>query len=260
MKGQLLFLGTGGSLGVPVVGCTCPICKSDNPRNKRLRTAAFLKVGGRHFFIDVGPDFRYQALRSHIDHVDGIIFTHSHYDHVGGFDDLRPFYYKKQQPLVALASKATAEDIKMRFDYIFKEGHPYEKFTPRLEFHYLPSALHGEINFLGVPFRYVTYEQGHTPVNGFCAGSIAYLTDIHEYDPSIFDHLKGIETLVLSALRFTPSPLHLSLDEAVEFSLKVGAKQVWFTHISHDVDHEKANAYLPSNIQLAYDGLEIDFG
>lgn len=258
MKGKLRFLGTGGSLGVPIVGCSCTTCQSESAYNWRLRPSILISRDGKQFLVDAGPDFRQQALRYNIQNLDGILFTHAHYDHTAGVDDLRAIYYKRQAPLPALASVSTASEIKSRFDYIFQTGHAYEKFVPRVDFQLLAGET-GDVDFQGLPVHYVTYEQGKMPVNGFCIGSMGYITDICRFSPTIFDQLKGIKTLIISALRFTPSPLHLSIDEAIDFSLQVGAEQVWLTHISHDLDHEKTNAYLPSNIRVAYDGLEIDF-
>lgn len=258
MKGRLLFLGTGASLGIPVIGCPCEVCQSTSHFNKRLRPSALISVHQKQFLIDPGPDFRQQALKYHIDALDGIIITHAHHDHTAGFDDLRALYYRHKKPLPILLSDATARDIKARFYYLFQTGNPYEKFAPRIDFQFLPD-LEGDTVFEGVPIHYLTYEQGEMPVNGFRFGNLAYLSDIRVYSPTIFNHLVGVKTLIISALRHEPSPLHLSVKEAVEFAAQTGAEQVWLTHISHDLDHAKTNAVLPPHVKLAYDGLELDF-
>jgi phosphoribosyl 1,2-cyclic phosphate phosphodiesterase len=258
MRGRLLFLGTGGSLGIPMVGCDCPVCSSNSPLNKRWRPSVLVKIDGKQFLIDAGPDFRSQALHYHIKTLDGVLLTHAHHDHTAGIDDLRVFYYKMRRPLPVLLSNETAEDIKMRYYYIFQSGHPYEKFTARLDLQILP-ASEGDTIFEGVPITYVTYEQGGMAVNGFRFGNLAYLSDIRNFPSTIFKHLIGIKILVISALRHDPSPLHFSVDEAIDFAREVGAEMVWLTHISHELDHDQTNNYLLSHIRVAYDGLEIDF-
>jgi phosphoribosyl 1,2-cyclic phosphate phosphodiesterase len=258
MKGHLLFLGTGGSLGVPVIGCKCEACCSPSPYNKRTRSSVLVKWKEKSFLIDVGPDFRYQALRYQIQTFDGVLLTHAHHDHTAGIDDLRAIYYKKDQPLPVLLSVETAKDIQMRDYYMFNPTHLYDTMDKKLQLHFLPEA-EGQIEFENVPLTYVSYEQGGLTVNGFRFGQLAYISDIRHFPATIFQYLDGVKTLIVSALKFTPSPLHFSVDEAVDFAHKVGAERTWLTHISHELEHEKANAYLPSNIQLAYDGLEIDF-
>lgn len=259
MIGQLIFLGTGGSMGVPVIGCRCAVCLSTNPFNQRLRPSALLKIDDKKILIDAGPDFRMQALRQNISSLDGLILTHAHHDHTAGVDDLRALYYKREGPLPILLSEETSKELLMRFAYLFNTN-PYRKDPrSRLSLQILKDKQ-GEDIFEGIKFSYVTYEQGGMLVNGFRFGSMAYLSDIRNYEESIFDYLVGVETLIISALRFTSSPLHFSVDEAVDFANRINAKAVWLTHISHELDHEKANAYLPEHIKLAYDGLTIDFG
>lgn len=259
MKGKLLFTGTGASLGVPLIGCECSVCRSPSLYNQRLRTAAFVNYSNKNFLIDTGPDFRSQALKYQIKTIDGIIFTHAHHDHTAGIDDLRAFYYQTRKPLPILASSATIAELKQRYNYLFQAKSAEDgKTISYFDIHLLPE-LNGELIFEGCPLTYVTYQQGGMTVNGFRFGNLAYLSDIHEFQPSIFNYLKGLETLVISALRHIPSALHLSVSEAVEFVKQAGAKKGWLTHISHELEHQQTNAALPSSIQLAYDGLEIDF-
>lgn len=256
MKGKLLFLGTGSSVGVPIIGCKCAVCQSNNRLNKRLRPSALVTFENKRFLIDVGPDFRQQALTNQISDVDGILFTHSHYDHSGGIDELRVLAYLQKKPLPILLSNETYEDIKKRFFYLFP---PFDKGPSKFDIHLLPSN-EGSIQFEESEIRYISYVQANMLVNGFCFGSLAYLSDIREFSPSIFDHLRGIDTLVISALRYESTALHFSVEEAIYFINKVGAKRAWLTHLSHDIDHEGGNALLPPHIRLAYDGLEIEFG
>lgn len=254
MSNTFLFLGTGGSLGVPIVGCDCPICHSTSSYNNRLRSSALVKIDGKQLLIDAGPDFRQQALRYHIEMIDGLLLTHAHHDHIAGVDDLRPIYYRRKEPLPILLSEDTAQDIIRRYYYLMESEDPIKK----IHFHLLP-ALEGEIVFEEIAIGYMSYHQGHTRVNGFRFGDLAYVSDIRSYPESIFEQLRGIKTLIISALRFTPSQLHLSVDEAVAFAERSGASQTWLTHISHELDHDKTNSYLPGHIKMAYDGLEINF-
>lgn len=256
MKETLLFLGTGASLGIPVIGCECEVCQSTSPYNQRLRSSALIQCQGKVFLIDVGPDFRQQALKYHIKTLDGVLFTHAHQDHTAGIDDLRAIRYRRETPLPVLASAATAYDITERFSYLFKMKE--EKAFTVFDLQILPQ-LEGEIVFEGVPLTYVAYQQGGMWVNGFRFGNLAYLSDIRIFAPSIFDYLKGVDTIIISALRQSASPLHLSVEEAIAFIDQAGAKQGWLTHISHDLEYHQTNHLLPSHIRMAYDGLEIDF-
>lgn len=258
-QGKFLFLGSGGSMGIPIIGCECPICTSDSSFNKRLRPSALITLGEKTVLVDCGPDFRLQALGYGIKTLDGVIITHAHQDHTGGIDDLRIYTFRRGgTPLPCLLSKSTLDDLKYRFYYIYKDAGDYQKLTTAFE-NIVLDGTEGNLNFLGMDIQYVTYEQGGMPVNGFRFGDLAYLTDIKNFDESIFKSLKNLKTLIISALRFIPSHLHLSVDEAVDFAHRVGAEQTYFTHIGHELEYEKTNAVLPANIQLAYDGLELTF-
>lgn len=255
---RLLFLGTGSSIGVPVIACRCETCTSANPFNKRLRSSVLLKIDQTTLLIDAAPDLRQQALKFKIEKIDGVLFTHAHHDHTAGIDDLRTFHFINKKPLPCLASEVTAADLKMRYYYMFKEQPKEVIHASRLAVQLLKDER-GQVEFIGEMISYFTYLQLGMKVNGFRVGDLAYVTDIKEYPETIFEDLKGVQTLILSALRFTPSHMHLTVDEAIDFAKKVGAKRTWLTHIAHELEHEKTNNYLPSDIRLAYDGLEIDF-
>jgi len=256
-KKRFLFLGCGGSMGVPVIGCTCEVCRSSSPFNKRLRCSGVLQIQGKNILIDVGPDFRMQALTNSVSHIDGVIITHTHYDHTGGLDDLRIFYLIQQKELPCLLSECSFEDIQKRYHYLFRPTTPYMNLTARFDFQIFPS-LRGKVEFVGIPMSFMTYTQGGMQVNGMRIDNFAYVSDIREYPETIFEDLEGVETLVLSALRWEPSHLHFTLDDAIEFANRVGAKNTWLTHLAHELDYEESNAYLPPGIRLAYDGLAID--
>lgn len=256
MKDYAIFLGTGSSLGVPLIGCSCEVCFSNNPKNKRFRSSLFLEIGGKKLVIDTGPDFRSQMLANGITGLDGVIYTHSHHDHVAGIDDLRVFAYRRKASIPCLASEETASDLEKRYDFMFKShGHEPGEF-PRARLVRLKDRS-GVVTFEGIKIRYFSYVQTGMQVLGIRIGSFAYVTDIKEYNEQVFKELLGVQTLVISALRFTASSMHLTVDEAVDFARKIGCNRAYFTHISHDIDHDKANACLPSGIELAYDGLKI---
>jgi phosphoribosyl 1,2-cyclic phosphate phosphodiesterase len=253
---SLLFLGTGASLGVPIIGCSCAVCTSKDSKNKRLRTAALLKIPGKQILIDSGPDFREQALRHEIKNLDGLIITHAHYDHIGALDEMRVFALQGHLSIPSLASNHTIEGICTRFPYFLKQIE--KKQMAQFDWSILSHDA-GALSFLGLHVRYVSYEQAHMPVNGFIFGDLAYFTDVKDYTEDLIESLQGVEKLVINALKYTPSPFHLSIDEAIEFGSKAGVKEIWLTHMSHELDFEKTASYLPSHVHLAYDGLEIPF-
>jgi phosphoribosyl 1,2-cyclic phosphate phosphodiesterase len=255
MRGLFTFLGTGASSGVPMVGCDCSICVSASSFNQRLRPAGWLRIGTSSLLIDVGPDFRQQALKYGIMRVDGLLLTHTHFDHIAGIDDLRAYSLRQKAPVPCLLSKESFEDIKTRYFYFFR---PSKNLTAQLSYQVLESD-EGVVSFVDLQVQYFSYRQGDMKVTGYRIGNFAYVSDIRDYDDSIFDHLQGIDQLVLSALRFESSHLHLSLDQAIAFARKTGARSTRLTHLSHFLDHEETNRSLPPDIQLGYDGLNIEF-
>jgi phosphoribosyl 1,2-cyclic phosphate phosphodiesterase len=256
--GEILFLGTGNSMGIPVIGCHCPVCTSIDPNNKRLRTAAVVTMGEKRFLIDAGPDLRQQALKFRVEDIDGLLLTHPHYDHIGGLDELRVYFFRHKKPLPCLLSEFTHGELKQRHAYLFREPGHKKTVPAQFDFQVLPGER-GVVDFCGAEVGYTTFSQGGIPVNGYRFGDLAYLSDICDYDEQIFDDLKGVKKLVLSALRHKPSPLHLTVDEAVAFGRRVGAEETWFVHMAHDLDHEKTNQQIPEGFQLAYDGLTLNF-
>lgn len=258
IKGKLLFLGSGGSTGVPMVGCGCAVCTSIDPHNQRLRPSVLLTIGDKKLIVDTGPDFRLQALLYTIKHLDGVLLTHTHFDHIAGLDELRTFYLLKRQVLPLLVSQTTLNEIKKRYDYLFQKKSDTKSLAAQLDFHVL-EGKRGSVRFLDIPIQYVSYHQGGTEVTGFRIGDLAYIPDIKEYNESIFDDLKNLKVLIVSALRYTPSPVHFSIDEAIAFATKVRPKQTYFMHIAHELDHRPTNASLPKGIALAFDGLSLDF-
>jgi phosphoribosyl 1,2-cyclic phosphate phosphodiesterase len=256
MHATFRFLGTGASSGVPLIGCQCSVCRSVFPFNKRLRSSGLLMIDGKNFLIDVGPDFRQQALMHHIDRLHAVLITHPHADHIAGIDDLRAYYFLQHSKLPCLLSQETFDEIRNRFPYLLQSAEG-ASISAQLAFHILPNDF-GEMLFEGVPMGYLTYFQAGMKVTGFRFGNFAYVSDIRTYEEKIFESLEGVEILVLSALRDEPTPMHFSIEEAIAFSRKAKAKTTYFTHIAHDVDHEVVQKALPTDFYLSYDGLEIE--
>lgn len=253
---EFLFLGTGGSAGVPVIGCSCSVCTSSDAHNKRLRPSGLLTCAGKTLLIDSGPDFRYQALRYGINALDGLLLTHSHFDHIAGLDELRIYYLKSRKPLPVLLSEPTLLDLKHRYEYLFREKRSGSSLTAQLDYQIIQKP---NSTFLGFTIGSTQYEQGGMPITGFRFGTLAYITDIRTFPETIFADLAGVKILILSTLKNEPSYMHFSIEEAITFSRKVGAEKTYLTHTGHELDYALTNALLPEDIQLAYDGLKLRF-
>lgn len=252
------FLGTGASTGIPVIGCSCAVCKSPILNNQRLRPSGWIRLLNRSLLVDVGPDFRQQALKYKIQHLDGLLLTHTHFDHLAGIDELRIFYLNQKKSFPCLLSQDSCKKLAKRYDYLFQPIGHAPNLHLQLDLHVLPEEM-GQIEFLDLPIDYFHYFQGTMKVTGYRLGEFAYVSDIQRYGEEIFHALKGVRQLVLGALQRESSRSHFSLDQAVAFARKVGAKMTYITHIGHLLDHDATNQTLPSDIQLASDGLEIEF-
>jgi phosphoribosyl 1,2-cyclic phosphate phosphodiesterase len=248
-------------MGVPTLGCTCAVCKSADPHDRRLRPSALLRWTQpetgieRIVVIDTGPDFREQALREQLPHVDAVLYTHGHADHILGMDDLRPFSFiaeRRGGPIPLYSDAEAAVVLKRTFDYTFS---PDATYPTRARVQLEPLVARNVVQ--GVEFVRIPLLHGSQQIAGFRFGNAAYLTDVSAIPEESFALLKGVEVLVLSALRRKPHPNHSTLDQSVEWARRIGARQTWFTHISHDLGHEETNRSLPENAQLAHDGLSV---
>ncbi|NJP05688.1 MAG: MBL fold metallo-hydrolase [Chloroflexaceae bacterium] len=248
----LTFLGTGTSMGVPHLGCTCSVCTSTDPRNRRMRTSAVLAVDDQTLLIDTGPDFRTQALANGITHIDAVLLTHSHYDHVAGMDDLRPLTrYGDTMPIYG--SPATLRDVRQRFSYAFEDASDGST-RPALEL--LPVTRRFAIGPTWiVPFD---VEHGTWTITGYRFGNLAYATDASGLSVESRRTLQGLDVLVLDALRFRPHPTHFSLAEALAVIEELRPRRTFLVHMNHDIDHASVSAFLPPGVALAYDGLCIE--
>jgi len=249
---QATFWGTGTSTGVPMVGCSCAVCRSSDPRNRRRRSSLFLEGGGRTWLIDAGPDFRVQALDAGLELLDAVLLTHPHADHILGLDDLRPLSWK--QPVEVWADERTRAAVGRAFPYFFAPPNGKNS-RPNLDFRALEAGLETVVR--GLPVLPLAIHHGDEEILGFRIGDLAYLTDCNGIPDRTLDRLRGLETLVLGALRSRPHPTHFSLDEAVAAAQAVGARQTYFTHFSHEIDHEAWARTLPPGLAPAYDGLRI---
>jgi phosphoribosyl 1,2-cyclic phosphate phosphodiesterase len=249
------FLGTGTSTGVPVVGCRCDVCTSEDPRNQRLRQSVKVEMRGKHFLIDTTPDLRLQLLRSPIPRLDFLLYTHSHADHLMGLDDVRPFNFRQRETIHAFASPMTAAGIRRAFSYIWSDSQVGGG-KPQIELHEVTGPFsHDGIDVIPIPVRH-----GDWTILGYRIGPFAYITDTNGIPDESLALLEGVDTLALDGLRPSRAhPTHFTIEEAVEAAQRVGARLTYIIHLAHEVDHETVEATLPENIRLAWDGLELEF-
>jgi phosphoribosyl 1,2-cyclic phosphate phosphodiesterase len=251
---QVLFLGTGTSHGVPMIGCACAVCRSTNPKDTRLRPSILVRGPGGHVLVDTSPDLRQQALTHRLARLDAALFTHSHADHILGLDEVRRFNHLQQQPLACYATEATWADLRRTFHYVFAEGPTQGGGVPAL----VPHVIDGPFVAAGMQVVPVPVWHGRMPVLGFRFGSFAYLTDCNRLDDAAWPLLEGVETLVVDALRDRPHPTHFTVEQALTVVQRVGPACAYLTHMTHDLAHDATCARLPRGVELAYDGLVID--
>ncbi len=252
------FLGTGTSVGVPMLGCDCDVCRSTNPHNQRYRCSALIQVPQGRILIDTPPELRLQLLRARVGFVHAILFTHSHADHLFGLDDVRPFARHLGGPVPLFCTAETEQKIREAYSYAFaKEVRSSTSlYVPQLTFHRIGTDPFAVLGDQVVPIR---LHHGGFEVLGFRFGDVAYCTDVSGIPEESWPRLEGLRVLILDALRPNPHPGHFSVDQALEVIARVKPGRAYLTHMTHELDHERTNRYLPPGVELAYDGLSFDF-
>ena len=250
---KVRVLGCATSTGVPIVGCRCDVCTSENIRNKRTRSSVLVEVAGKKILVDTSTDLRTQALREGITRVDLVLYTHSHADHTHGIDDLKAFNFINAMDIDCYANTVTLGDIKRNFAYIF-DSFPAAGGKPRLNF----KEINGEIKFEGIRIEPIDIYHHNWQILGYRTGSFGYLTDCSAIPEDAYEKLQGLDLLILGALRYKPHRAHFNIEQAVEEIEKLGPKRALLTHMGHELEYEKLRAELPDHIEPAYDGAEIE--
>jgi phosphoribosyl 1,2-cyclic phosphate phosphodiesterase len=256
IRGQMVLLGTGTSVGVPAIGCGCDVCRSSDPHNRRTRCSAILGLPGGNLLIDTSPDVRHQLLREEIGIVHAVLYTHEHADHVFGLDDLRLMQFYLGGPVPLYCEPPVEERIRKSYDYAFKRASDlHSGAVPQLVFHRIGLD---PFDVLGARITPLRLKHGKRfDVLGFRVGNVAYCTDVNAIPPESMDRLTGLDVLVLDALRPRGHATHFSLEEAIKIAHTLAPRQTYFTHMSHELEHEATNAALPLGMALAHDGLRI---
>jgi phosphoribosyl 1,2-cyclic phosphate phosphodiesterase len=252
---KIKIVGSGTSQGVPIIGCKCATCLSENPKDKRLRVSAYIEVDGVKILIDTSIDFRQQMLRADITDLDAVLFTHHHVDHILGMDDLRQINQRYRKFIDIFGNKLTLDEIKITFRYALNEELIKYWAVPLVNFNYLDNK---PFSYKGVEIIPIEVFHGRIKIFGYRIGKFAYITDCSRIPDEEMHKLENLDVLILNSLRKAPHPTHFSLEQAVEVALKVKAKKTYFTHITHDLMHDETSTTLPENIELAYDGLEME--
>lgn len=265
MQAEILILGSGTSMGVPTLGCSCAVCTSTDARNLRLRPSIAIswqpeEAAAKRLhrvLIDTGPDFRAQALNAKIDWIDAVLYTHGHADHILGLDDLRPLsFLHKPNDLPLYADAETAETLERVYTYTFSPASLYPT-RARVALHRI--ADHATLSIAGAAFTRVPLEHGAIESSGYRFGNAAYLTDMKSIPASSLPLLEDLDVLILDALRPQPHPSHATLEESIGWVERIRPRKAYFTHIAHEVEHAATEAQLPAHIRLCYDGLRIPF-
>jgi phosphoribosyl 1,2-cyclic phosphate phosphodiesterase len=252
-----VFLGTGTSVGVPMIGCDCPVCRSDNPKNHRYRSSALIQTPQGNILIDTGPELRLQLIREHISIVQAVLYTHFHVDHLYGLDDLRLVARYLGGPIPLYCSEEVEQVVRQTFSYAFTDEAAPIGFVPKLYFNRIepeqPFEAVGE-TITPIPLYHSSFK-----VFGFRIGDLAYCTDVNEIPETSWPLLEGVRILVLDCLRYKSHPAHLGLNEALEVIERINPERALLTHMSHEFDYDSLSASLPGGVEMAYDGMRIRF-
>ncbi len=251
---EVVCLGTGTSHGVPMIACDCPVCTSDDPRDRRSRTSVAVRFDGGTLLIDTSQELRLQSIACRIDRVDAVLYTHFHADHVAGLDDLRRFNWLQKCVLPLYAEPETAGVLRRMYPYAFEDDPTYPSAAPKLTIHEIDESSFELLGREIVPIRLM---HGPLPILGYRIGNFAYCTDCSFIPDASVEKLQGLDVLILDALRHTPHPTHFTLAQAVETARRINAKRTCFTHIAHELKHAETNADLPDGMALAHDGLVL---
>jgi phosphoribosyl 1,2-cyclic phosphate phosphodiesterase len=257
VSGRLTVLGSGTSFGVPVIGCDCAVCTSEDPRDRRTRTAALVEVGGLRLLVDTPPELRLQLVRAGVPGIDAVFYTHEHADHVAGIDDLRAFSVRGGK-LPVYGPAATLRELERRFAYIFDEREPVPG-TSKPRLHAIPVQPSEAITVEGVVIVPIPVDHGGSEVYGYRFGEAAYVTDAKAVSESAVAALRGVDILVLNGLFERPHPTHLSIPEAIDVARAIGARRTLLTHLTHRYAHRELVARLPAGVEPAYDGMSVQF-
>lgn len=252
---RVTVLGSGTSIGVPVIGCTCPVCTSTDPRNTRLRTSVKIDVAGKTILIDCGVDFRMQMLQRPTARIDAVLLTHTHADHIHGIDDLRTYCFRQEGRIPIYSRVDMLEDVRLRFGYCFNPPQVGGG-VPQID---LREIAAGELfEACGIPILPIEIMHGKLRILGYRFGRFAYLTDCSMIPEESFGLLEGVDTWIISALRPKPHPTHFNVEQAMDATRRGGVRRAYFIHMTHDLEHAQTEAELPEWARLTYDGLTID--
>ncbi len=256
---ELLFLGSGTSAGIPMIGCHCPVCSSSDVRDRRTRPSVVISYGPHRVLVDATPELRVQCLAQGVERIDAVVFTHAHADHIMGLDDVRRFNVLSGLPLEVWADQATHETLQRCFGYAFAPpAVDAESFRPHLQQRLIAAERAFEV--AGRKWTPIRLMHGKLPILGFRVGGLAYCTDVSAIPEESFDKLRHLDILVLGALHPRPHAKHFSIAQAIAAAGRIGAKQTFFTHMTHSVSHALVEASLPQGIHLGYDGLRLQAG
>ncbi|MGB7291866.1 MAG: MBL fold metallo-hydrolase [Thermodesulfobacteriota bacterium] len=246
------MLGCATSTGVPIIGCGCSVCRSDNPKNKRTRCSLFIETRGKKILIDTSPDLRIQAFRHNITRIDAVLYTHSHADHTHGIDELRTYNFMNKMVIPCYGDPQTVSNIMSNFKYIFDGSFPPGG-KPKLSI----TAVDGDFDIKGVRIIPIDILHADWSILGYRIGNMAYLTDCSGIPESSVERLNGLELLIIDALRYKPHPAHLGVDQAIQVIREIRPRIAVLTHMGHELDYEKLSKELPENIEPGHDGMEF---
>lgn len=255
MKGEALILGCGSSAGTPVVACECAVCRSPDPKNRRTRASSAVMIQGKTFLIDTGPDLRLQALRENLNHIDAVLYTHPHADHLNGIDDLRAYCFKRKSAIPVFGNSFTIDNIRERFGYACL---PPSQFWDKPVLH--AESVDAPFVFEGVEIIPIPVIHGGWEILGWRIGRFAYLTDLNRLPEPSLALLHDLDVLFLDCLREEPYPSHLGFGQALELAAQIGARRTVLIHMTHQMDYHNMAARCPAGIEPGFDGLRVGFG